>query len=58
MLRALDQIKQQHGDAAEQQHGDGVFGPAHFVLFIDAGHAIEQALDRPEQRDREKCARR
>src|SRR5208337_3038912 len=45
LLYALDQIEQQHGGAAEQQHGESVFGPAHLVLFIDAGHAIKQPLD-------------
>src|ERR1700675_4722495 len=46
MLRALNQIKQQHGGAAEEQHCESVFGPTHLVVFIDAGYAIEQPLDR------------
>src|SRR5260370_17062539 len=50
MLRALNQIKQQHGSAAEQQHSESVFGPAHLVFFIDACHAIKQALDWPNHR--------
>src|ERR1700674_5244699 len=46
MLRTLNQIKQQHRSAAEQQHGESVFGPVHLVRFIDAGKAIQQPLDR------------
>ena len=55
LLNPLDQIQQQHGDAAEQQHGDGILRPAHLVVLVDAGQAIQQALDRPSNRI-EKCA--
>ena len=48
LLNPLDQIQQQHGDAAEHQHGDGILRPSHLVILIDAGHAVQQTLDRPD----------
>jgi len=35
VLDSQQQIKQKHGNAAEQEHGNRVFSPAHFVFFID-----------------------
>ena len=53
-LYPLHQVQQQHRHHAEQQHGEGVLRPAHLVIFIDAGQAIEQALDRPQHRVHER----
>jgi hypothetical protein len=47
-LHALDCVGCQHRDYAEEQHHDGVLGPGHLVRLIDAGEAIDQALDRPK----------
>ena len=55
LLGALDQIQHQHGNAAEEQHGEGVFRPAHLVLFIHQGQAVQEALDRAQHRV-EKCS--
>ena len=49
-LNALDQVEHQHADAAEQQHRDGVFLPIHLVRCVDARAAIEQPLERPQNR--------
>ena len=49
-LYPLDQIQQQHRHHAEQQHGRSVFRPAHLVVLVHAGQAIDQALDRPHHR--------
>ncbi len=32
------------GRGAEDEHGDGVLGPAHFLVGVDAGEAVEEAL--------------
>ena len=50
LLGALEQIQQQHGNAAEQQHGERVFRPAHLVLFVHQGQAVQEALNRTQHR--------
>jgi hypothetical protein len=45
VLEPLDQVKQDHGDGAEEQHGDAVLAPVHFLAFIHAGYAIDDLLD-------------
>ena len=57
LLHALHQVEHQHRDDAEQQHRDGVLGPAHLARLVDAGRSIDQPLDRPKHRDRARCAR-
>jgi hypothetical protein len=44
VLEALDGVGEEQGDGAEDEHGDGVLGPAHLVVGVDAGEAIEEAL--------------
>ena len=39
------EIEHEHRDEAEDEHGDRVLGPAHLVGFVDAGQAVDQALD-------------
>ncbi len=41
-------------DATEQKRGGGVFRPGHFVLFMHAGHAINQSLDGPQRKIKER----
>ena len=48
VLRALDQIQQEHGYAAEQEHRGAVFGPMHFVVFAHAAEPVDQAFDGPQ----------
>ncbi len=55
LLNSLDHVEKQHGNAAEHQHGDGIFRPAHLVILIDSGHAIEQTLDWPGNRIKERA---
>ena len=55
LLNSLDHIEKHHGDAAEHQHGDGIFRPAHLVILIDSGRAIEQTLDWPGNRVKERA---
>ena len=45
VLQTLDEVGEDEGDGAEQEHGDEVLGPAHLFFRVDAGGAIEQALD-------------
>ena len=47
-LEALDGVGGEEGDEGEDEHGDGVFGPAHLVGFVDAGELVEEALDGAE----------
>ena len=47
-LNTLNQVQHQHRNNAEQQHRNRVFRPPHFVIFVDAGHPVEQALDGPK----------
>ena len=44
VLEALDDVGEQQRDGAEEQHRDGVLGPAHLLVGVDAGEAIEEAL--------------
>ena len=48
LLHSFNQIQHQHGNATEQQHGEGVFRPPHFMLFVHQGQAIQQALQPPQ----------
>ena len=48
VLRALDQIEQEHRDGAEEEHRGAVFGPAHFAIFVDAADFVEKAFDGAE----------
>jgi hypothetical protein len=54
-LQAHDEIKHHHGDSAEQQHRHGVFRPAHLVILVDAGDAINHTLDGPQHRVQERA---
>lgn len=45
MLGALDEIEHNHGDRAEQEHGDAILFPIHFVRFVDAANAIEETFN-------------
>src|SRR6185369_5017414 len=48
-LKSLDQIKEQHRNATEQQHRCGVFSPLHLSLFVDSSQSVDQPLNRPQQ---------
>ena len=54
VLHALDQIREGHGDAAEQEHGRAIFGPAHLTGLIHAREPVHQLLDRPQHRVQER----
>ena len=45
-------IRQQQRRRAEDQHGDRVFGPAHLLVGLHAGQAIQQPLARHQAPDR------
>lgn len=45
-MGALDEIEQEHGNDAEEKHGDAIFFPIHFVGFIDTAEAIDETLNR------------
>jgi hypothetical protein len=44
-LNPLDQIQQQHGHRAEQEHRDGVLSPPHLAMFINSGEPVYQPLN-------------
>ena len=44
-LQPLQGIDRQHTEDVEQQDGQGVFQPAHFLVLADAAQAIEHGLD-------------
>ena len=48
VLYALDEVQHQHGDGAEEQHGNGVFRPAHLVLFVHARQLVKQLFYRTQ----------
>ncbi len=48
ILHALDQIRERHGHAAENEHRAGIFFPAHLDRFVHARQPVEQLLERPQ----------
>ena len=44
-LQALQRIHRQHAEEVEQQQGQRVLPPAHAGRRVDAGHAVQAALD-------------
>ena len=50
MLQALDQVENDHRHPAEEKHRDRILRPAHLVPFVHTGHAIQQSLERTQQR--------
>ena len=49
MLQAFDRVGEDERDEAEEQHGDGVFGPAHLVGLVYAGELVDEAFDRTKE---------
>ncbi len=47
VLRALDQVQEQHADRGERQHGPGVAAPPHVRVRVDAGQLVDAALHPP-----------
>ena len=43
-LQALDRVGEDERGGAEDEHRDGVLGPAHFLVGVDAGEFVEEAL--------------
>jgi len=41
LLCALNQIKQDEGNSAKQQHRRPIFGPAHLLRFINAAQPVD-----------------
>ena len=54
-LQALQGVKRQEPHEAERQHGKAVAEPALLLMFVDAAHGIDDALDRTQER-RKECA--
>ncbi len=48
MLQAFYCVCNEKRYKAEDQHGDGVFGPAHLVGLVDAGEPVDEAFERAE----------
>ncbi len=48
MLDAFDRVGGEQAHEAEEEHDDGVFGPAHLVGLVDAGEAVDELLDGAE----------
>ena len=38
-----------------KQHGNGILRPAHLVVLVDSGHAVQQTLDGPRKRIKERA---
>ena len=53
-LGAFDDVGQQQGDKAEDEHGDGVLLPTHLLVRLDTAGAVQKPLNGPEHRI-EKC---
>ena len=49
-LEAHERVDTQEAGRVEQQHGDRVGDPSLLARLVDAGNAVEAALDRPENR--------
>jgi hypothetical protein len=49
MLNALNCICNYHSYKTEEEHGDRILGPAHFVRLIDAAYLVEEAFDGAEK---------
>ncbi len=49
-LQPLQGINNQQPQAVEEQHGNGIDFPVHLLVRADAAQAIDQFLDRPQDR--------
>ena len=57
-LQPQDRVEQQHAGEIEEQHRDRIGRPVLLGLGLDAGEAVEAALDGPKHRREERALAR
>src|SRR5215467_10414745 len=48
-LQTLHRIEHDHRHQAEQEHRDGVLGPAHLMVLVDTRDPVEESLNRAQR---------